>query len=109
MRNSETFQAVCRGAEVFDEKIPDWFNRIDIPSLRMQSLVTCCLGQLYGTYATGLEVLRLSAYDAQRHGFVAGNSGDEYEELKKHWIAAIKVRRRIYWMKRGIELRGTKQ
>lgn len=72
-------------ARLLDEVDPDWFRRVDPDRLLLVSETRCVLGQLYGRYAVGLEVLRRAlgderyaspAVDRARHGFCAHASRD---------------------------------
>ena len=72
--------AVARGAALLDREYPDWYLRLDRRTLRLQSCVSCVLGQLFGTpmrdgYGVGLDYLaRVTAQPLsaiiERYGFL---------------------------------------
>lgn len=67
---------------------PDkWRNKIDLPSLDMESPKLDVLGQLFGDYYTGLDVLHLSGTAAEDYGFVAVAA--EEVELTQEWVNRI--------------------
>lgn len=39
---------VARGAALLDEKVPGWYTRVNVETLKMESCVQCMLGQLFG-------------------------------------------------------------
>lgn len=58
------------GAQLLDEVGPaDWRSRIKVDSLYMASWSHCILGQLYGTFRTGVRTLMLDEAHAVSHGF----------------------------------------
>ena len=55
---AETITAgVRRGAALLDRKLPGWHTRINLNTLDLNDCEACILGQLYGKYSYGLEVL----------------------------------------------------
>lgn len=50
---------VQRGAAYLDDVDPGWYRRIDPHTLELSSGVSCVLGQLHGTFHTGLSRARL--------------------------------------------------
>lgn len=48
---------VARGIALLDEKILGWRDRIDLGRLNIASCEDCILGQLYGDYFDGREIL----------------------------------------------------
>lgn len=63
---------VLRGAKLLDEKGPEnWFNKVDVTEgkFHMRSTPKCLLGQLYGSYYTGLGILGIRRVDSTNYGF----------------------------------------
>lgn len=48
---------VAEGMAYLDAEIPNWHERIDVPTLNIQYPGACILGQLFGSYSTGLKEL----------------------------------------------------
>lgn len=63
-------ERVERGARLLDLMRPGWAREIALDRLAMESCDECILGQLYGDYLSGLEVLE-------------SKFGDEFYELKR--------------------------
>lgn len=86
---------VNRGAALLDEKVPGWWERIDLEQLQLSSCIRCVLGQLFGIYGQGIRELgdsiRLVA-DAIRHGLFVFDAAD-YEPLTAAWKQLIQQRR----------------
>src|SRR5690349_12001578 len=92
-------QAVWRGAAFLDERLPDWWQRVNPATLRIESAFHCVLGQLYGTFLEGTWALRLEAGDGRRYGFLCqsrstptGGSSDE-PSLNEAWRELVGRRR----------------
>jgi hypothetical protein len=80
-----------RGHAIIEEDYgKNWIYDVDLVTLDMYSSTKDLLGQLYGSYDTGLEILRIE--HPMRYGYHALN----LEKLKKQQIIAInKIRGRI--------------
>lgn len=50
-------QVAKRGAKLLDRSHVDWFREIDSATLDIANSRKCVLGQLYGTYIQGLNIL----------------------------------------------------
>lgn len=48
---------VREAAKRFDEIRPDWFTRINFETLDMNDCLNCILGQVFGHYDNGIEVI----------------------------------------------------
>jgi hypothetical protein len=48
-------EAAGKGAEFMDSYMPDWYKKIDLDDLDIDSCVDCILGQLFGNYETGIK------------------------------------------------------
>lgn len=82
--------AVKRGSELLDEKLPDWYNRIDLENLRMVSVSWCILGQLYGTYMNGYAALGIRVDQGHHYGFELPKLAWNYDQLTDMWKEAIR-------------------
>lgn len=89
---------VSRGAELLDKNRPDWWLKIDLEKLDMESCCYCILGQLFLTYGEALRRLNIHSYD-EDFGF-DGNAGAGrnliLESLDLEWRALIAKRRHQY-------------
>lgn len=111
-------ELVARGAALLDEKLPDWYNLINLDSLEMADECKCVLGQI-GEHKVNLDRLAgepLTEADG-RHFWGAraalGCSDDDvvfcgfddwatyegtlttYEELQAAWTREIEKRREV--------------
>lgn len=94
-------QMVARGAELLDRVKPEWFTLIDLGTLDMALPRYCILGQLYGNYWDGLELLELTGTrDVQAYygfdleffpcaGFTALEAAPAWAVLQDEWKAVI--------------------
>lgn len=48
---------VQRGVELLDERLPGWRKRVNADDLSLSSDCDCILGQLFGSYDAGVELL----------------------------------------------------
>jgi len=84
-------ERVKRGVRLLDKKIPDWRSQLEATKLDMSSCYNCVLGQLYGEYLRGLEVLNIERnYFAENLGFDIFNyptntCKNDYNELQQTW------------------------
>ena len=93
---------ITRGIAWLDQHAPGWVDRIDLDVLDVADPERCPLGQIFGSYTDGLDVI------GQRFGspggFCSGGglmtdgsqddySPDEYPALNAAWRAAIIDRR----------------
>jgi hypothetical protein len=96
--------AVERGAALLDERLPDWYQEVDLYRLEMSSTGYCVLAQVApGGYLDGLESLfgRIDDGDAFIHGFDLDTfqlrnqreRDEHWFELQQEWIEAIEDRR----------------
>lgn len=89
-----SLERVRRGARLLDEKVPDWFNKIDIETLSIASCLRCVLGQLFGYFGSeALSKLDL-CWDTDEdidYGFVDDDGFND--RLTSLWINEIKQRR----------------
>lgn len=106
---------VNKGANLLDEHVPGWADKVDLETFLITSVDRCIIGQVFGDWGTGLsELERLSGvrfhrdYDEEGqirksqegHGFELTyneyTSEDPYvytgQELEDAWIKQIKAR-----------------
>lgn len=94
-------ERVQAGAALLDEKRPGWDQEIDLDTLALESECLCVLGQLFGKFAYGLDVLKLPrSYVAPGseivpYGFDLSRDMDRdlYPSLNDAWKALITARR----------------
>jgi hypothetical protein len=86
-----------RGAILLDGLKPGWYEMVDLETLRMDSLLDCILGQVYGDWGYGAAEVGLN-YDRsgqERHGFeltveeCTSNLGQAKEGLHNAWAAEV--------------------
>lgn len=89
---------VARGAQLLDERLPGWVERIDLDRLNVVNACNCVLGQQFETdgfrYGFDIGLDKLFAGDrrnAARHGFLVDRS--EWDELTAEWRRVIRGRR----------------
>src|SRR5882762_2911653 len=87
-------EQIKSGVQVLNKKRPGWAQRIEIESLNIISPAYCIIGQVYGSYSDGLEVLRIHHMDAENYGFALNKSPYEYHEewetLTQEWKETIR-------------------
>lgn len=79
--------ASCRYNETTTPKfaaLQNWRDKIDFETLDMDSTQVCVLGQIFGSYDKGLQVLDIQSYGAE-YGF----SGEMYAGLKEEWARQL--------------------
>lgn len=86
-------ERVQNGSTLLDSTVPGWYNKIDLSKLRIQHCDRCVLGQLYGEYTLGCNVLlgEHTFDDRYKNGFSSSES-DVSNEL---WKQAIRLRRKM--------------
>jgi hypothetical protein len=73
-------KTVDNGAALLDERLPGWRDHIDPTTLRLEDGCNCILGQLFGDYGKGIDMLGVSP---TQFGFVKGRT--TYERLTAAW------------------------
>src|SRR5260221_4599985 len=63
---------VRAGIALLDEKDPGWRDKFNPSTLRMAGSSTCVLGQTFGSYGLGIDVLKL------RHDMINASQTEEY-------------------------------
>ena len=79
---------VQRGAAFLDEHVPGWRAHIDPYTLDLSYCRQCVLGQVFGSYANGITLLRLSDRDASRLGFNTWGR-QTFDRLTEAWRRVI--------------------
>lgn len=94
---------VARGAALLDEKVPDWFLRIEPAQVEIENCTTCVLGHLFGDYTEGLLELDIELQGGT-HGFTSVHHADlhntvdlQFEVLNTLWRDKI-ASRRCAWL-----------
>lgn len=98
---------VARGAARLDERVPDWFRRVDLSKILMWDDGSCVLAQVCGSYHDGLASLYLHGtygddpnpgMSDAGHGFDIFYDGTEnettFEQLTAAWHDEITARLR---------------
>lgn len=87
-------ECAARGAALLDERRPNWRAGVAVEHLAMRSSFFCVIGQLYGSFLTGLSELELSMVSSEEVvglGFDAGRDRDEdYARLQAAWEALLR-------------------
>src|SRR2546423_13097651 len=86
-------EAVSFGVALLDEHAPDWAEAIDVDTLTMSEGNRCVLGQLFGSYEKGCDVLGIYEDAPERCGFNAiGDELSPWEPLQDEWTRGIRGR-----------------
>lgn len=91
---STVAERVSAGAEMLDALEPGWRDRIDVETFDIYSTTHCVLGQLQGSYDSGVEYYGLDAGESAReYGFdlLASECCSEkepmyWEALQEAWL-----------------------
>lgn len=84
-----------KGRDLLNDREPGWFRRINPEWFFIGDPHQCVLGQVYGSYERGKEVLfgNIDAYkEADRYGFATWNlheHGYSEETLQAEWMQII--------------------
>lgn len=90
-------ERVQRGAALLDRVDPSWRPKVKRSELNLSSPGHCIVGQVFGGYNDGLEMLGLRTFDKGfndtsqaeiDHGFERGQ-GVEYWELEREWLKEL--------------------
>lgn len=77
---------VNEGIIELDTHVPDWRSKVNSGILLMDSHKDCILGQIYGSYFSGVKALDLTDETVIVYGFETEDYSEEgYEELSKEW------------------------
>lgn len=98
-----------RGARYLDDVDPDWFWHIDPDMLELGNGHACVLGQLYGSFITGLSRVRLINFSSTPRperspvalgflclrGVCQALQEQDYEYLNQAWQEEIRSRQEV--------------
>ena len=93
---AEIRKRATKGAILLDSENPNWCKKINLEDLNLANVEYCVLGQLYGYYSDGQDIL--FGYDkaktATRYGFYTearyGTYSDRvYGVLQEQWVEEI--------------------
>lgn len=81
---------VDKGVELLDSIFPRWRELIDVDTLDMGDIHNCVLGQIFGYYSRGMEILgnQDSDVDGDTYGFDSSGS-KRYDDLAELWKRAV--------------------
>jgi hypothetical protein len=75
---------VERGAQFLDERVPGWRERVVPEKLNLANDCDCIIGQTFGEYGDGLQLLGLDHRAARNFGFyVSGRQ--QWDALTAAW------------------------
>ena len=100
MNDFDPTKRVLNGIELLDKEFPNWEEAIDLDKLAIEDCNHCILGQLFGEYIDGLDILRISqhksclfGFDTDRFSFKKDDLDlYQYIVLKDCWAEVIKER-----------------
>lgn len=82
-------ERAAKGAARLDQHgVTNWYNRVNLKTLDISSVVRCVCGQVYGEYTLGIKALGLETYQGYEYGF----SG-QTKEVIDAWKDEILARR----------------
>lgn len=81
-------KAVDRGVELLDERLPGWRKAVDPEALDLSLTCGCVLGQVFGDYERGVDILDLTDTEARRFGFLRSRYAS-YARLTDAWKARL--------------------
>lgn len=76
---------------LLDVAIPGWHSSIDLKTLSLSSCNRCVLGQVYGYYDDGLEVLGFDPHYDGGGEFGFESEGESYADLTAEWDRQIRA------------------
>jgi hypothetical protein len=74
-------KSVDAGAALLDERLPGWRDAVDPTRLVLTDPCNCVLGQVFGEYGRGLDLLAID--NPALFGFLRGRSS--WERLTEAW------------------------
>jgi hypothetical protein len=88
----EAAERVARGVARLDAHRPEWRRRLSFSMLDMESPTLCILGQVFGTYDSGLYALAIESFaQATECGFAATPG------LQHYWLSTEYLRLTDAW------------
>lgn len=94
------YERVKAGATFMDLSVPGWAGKVDRDRFDMSLCGGCIIGQLYGHYYAGCEILSLDDEQSIALGFHSSvdvlkdfeGATAEYRQLTPAWLAEIDAR-----------------
>jgi hypothetical protein len=88
--NPRALAAVDEGIHTLDVEEPEWREKINPHTLDVSDFCNCVLGQVFGSYSTGQNMLGFTSKDAAAdHGFESGGFAFDYDDLQAAWEARL--------------------
>lgn len=84
---------VARGVKLLDKRMPGWDERINLHRLDMGNGTHCVLGQLYGDYYRGLDVLLGDNSNSNGYHYAFNTYFLTSDVLDREWTRVITDRR----------------
>lgn len=93
-------QRVTNGANMLDERTPDWYRQIR-KLIDIRSLGECVLGQVYGSWSRGSEIVGIDGDRESQEFYGFELTEDEYssesfsliaEQIETQWYIQINKR-----------------
>lgn len=86
---------VAAGAALLDQVEPDWYRRIALDELGMETCDRCILGQLHGDFLAGFWAITRPLpshhlFSAAEHGFTLSDEEQRYETEWEHDRASLR-------------------
>ncbi len=85
--------SVRRGAALLDTRLPGWWEVLDEDTLDLGNQCNCILGEIFGDYDKGQQILGLSDTEAKHYGFFTRGT-QLWDTLTDGWRVIITQRRR---------------
>ena len=83
------FESVVKnGATLLDASVPGWYKKIDLDRLDIQHASKCIIGQVFGDYWDGRDLLSINDDNEISHGFfLQHNIGrkNDYKKRRRFW------------------------
>lgn len=94
--DAEVLARVKRGIALLEERYgPTWVDQMRLEDLQLSDESCCVLGQIYGAYERGCDILEIDSAEMSpaTFGFDVGPEDDSYDPLQRAWEAEIGSRR----------------
>lgn len=90
-----------KGVKLLNEQAPGWHRKVKISTLDLSSNDNCILGQVFGEYTNGLELLDINSNDETRNGPAHGFSlcseewtNERIADMTEWWKKQIRAKRK---------------
>ena len=92
MRTREAQRAIRKGIKFLDSEIPKWRRLIDRDDLDLSDPRNCIMGQIFGDYDRGRDILGLDLEESEAMGFglhdAKMDDADKYES-EYYWLTDL--------------------